>query len=222
MPKRSREKEEQRLWNNGEALLRERKRAINENRELQVDLANLRNKYNINFKNTQDHVSWLNSQSIDTQIKFSEDVEGLKTKYKVNDRINNAFWEALWNIPPEHGFYTERILGGMPKLHFSKELGFVLLITPETDIKNELVIEFIETWQKKRLKKQDLPPQPQKIKGSKKRLDWRPVWEWALRHPQITRKEIAQMLHRNYTDVKRKLAELDNELENPPFWYFQK
>lgn len=211
MPKRSRNKEEQRLWNIGQALISERQRIVDENDELHFDLIHLREQYHIDFRDIQDQVEWMDKQSIETLQRFSKDIENLKKKHRINERTNDRFWELLWNISPKHGFYTKRILGGMPIIHASKQLGYVLLITPETDIRNELVIRFIEIWQKNRLKEKDPPPQPEKIKGSK-RLDWRSLWEWAMRHPQISRKEIASKLHRNYTEVKRKLGELDNQI----------
>ncbi len=80
MPKRSREKEEQRLWKNGQALLSEQSRVITENQELQNDLENLRKKYIINFRNIQDHNKWMSSQSLDTLLGFSKTVEKSKNK----------------------------------------------------------------------------------------------------------------------------------------------
>ncbi len=219
MPKRTREQEYQRLWNSGQAATSERERTIEENRELQADLADLRNRFGIAFNNLVEQVHWLDSQPIETLAKFSDEVEVIAQKHNVGKRVNDAFWGAVWNLPKSG--WEFHALGGMPKMHMTKELGFVLLITPETDIKNQLVIEFIEAWQKTMLYQHNSPPQPQKIDGSKQ-LNWKPVWEWAVRHPQITRKEIAQKIHRNYEHVKSKLEALDKQADNPLPFSFQK
>ena len=96
-----------------------------------------------------------------------------------------------------------------------------LIITPETDLENPMVLNYIKDWQQWAITNSnetiaDRPPQPHKIRGSTKK-DWRPLWEWALRHPQVTRKEISKMLKINYTEVKRKLEELDSGGDPPPF-----
>lgn len=105
------------------------------------------------------------------------------------------------------------------EIRWTPKDGDFIVVTPETDIRNSLVIEYIEAWQKAVLERQPIP-QPQKIKGSRK-LDWKPVWEWSAKYPQVTRKEISQRLNRSYTQVKRKLKELDEEMERAPF-SFQK
>ena len=102
--------------------------------------------------------------------------------------------------------------GGMPARREKTELEEeTLIITPETDIRNEVVLRYIEEWQQKAIRGENRLPQPGKVKGSKK-LDWGPVWAWAKIHPQVSIKEIAKMLNRNYTQVKSKLEEVDKML----------
>lgn len=209
MPKRTIEQEYRRLWNSGHADISERERTIKENQELRAECADLRKRYEITFSNIQEQVHWFETQPIEILSQFANEVKAIREKYCIGERVSGAFWSVVWNLPAS-GWKTHN-LGSMPKIHFEKGKGFTVLITPETDIRNEFVIEFIETIQKNTLTK---PPQPTQINGSRK-LNWRPVWEWSLRHPQVTIKEIAQKLNRNYTDVKRRLKELGREIESP-------
>lgn len=98
--------------------------------------------------------------------------------------------------------------GGMPSERWTPENGWEIIITEETDIRNELVLRRIETVQKKIIRSKNPPPQPETIKGKK---NWQPVWKWAKLHPQFTIKEIAAMLKLSYTLVKSKLEAIDKE-----------
>lgn len=61
------------------------------------------------------------------------------------------------------------------------------IITPETDLRNPL-LDTIKQWQVARIEKPPLPIKNGKVK------DWRPVWEWKNRHPDVSDREIAEML----------------------------
>lgn len=138
--------------------------------------------------------------------------QDLHRLYKIGQAKKDVFDEFInkhgKSLLKEGEFFV--VGSGMPEWRWTPEYGEELIITPETDIRNEVVIQHIETWQREMLKKRNPPPQPQLVKGSKK-LDWKPVWVWARTHPQITIKEIAAMLNRNYTHVKSKLEELDKQ-----------
>jgi len=221
MPKRTRQQEERRLWKSGQANIDERKRTIDENKELQSELKDLRKRYNLVIQNNSQLIHWLQSQPIETLANFSTSVNAIKEKYSISERMSGDFWAAVWNIPVSDAYKSFRGWNGMPGMRFNKDLKHELVITPETDITNEFVLVFIKAWQKTMIEHDDKPPQPQKPVDSK-RLDWSPVWEWGKRHPQITRKEIAVMLGRPYTVVKSKLEELDKQAEDPLLFSFQK
>lgn len=223
MPKRSLQQEERRLWDSGQVDINERERVIDQiakNKELQSELINLRKHYRIAFKNISEQVQWVKSQPIETLAGFSNDIKAIKEKHCISERMSDEFWVAVWSFP-KSGYKMTASLGSMPKIHWSKESGILLLITPETDIRNELVIEFIETWQKVMINNNDKPPQPQRIKDSRK-LNWIPVWEWHMRHPHITRKELATILNRNCEYVRSKLEELDKQAGKSLPFSFQK
>ncbi len=210
MPKRTQQQEELRLWKSGQAIIEERKRIIDENKGLQSELENLRKQYKIALKNNSELVHWFESQPVETLANFSADVNAIKEKYSINERMSNAFWGAVWNIPVSDTYKSFPEWRGMPQIQFTKDLNQELVITTETDITNEIIIEFIKAWQKTVINTNDRPPQPKKKKDST-RLDWRPVWEWRKRHPQISINEIAKMLGKNRITVDRALVNLDNE-----------
>lgn len=129
-------------------------------------------------------------------------------------RIPREFYDSLHSMVIRETKYLNYMSMGFPEFrHFRAESGewrHEWIITPTTDLGNPLVLKVIRDWQAKYW---DMPPQPQLTMGSKK-LDWRPVREWEARHPDVTRKQIAKMLSRDYTDVKKRLEALDKEFEN--------
>jgi len=189
MPKRTREKDEIRLWRINKAFYSEQERVIEQNNELNAEIAALRARYGIHPQ----------GGFPENMLDLIKDVNAIGKKFSINARMNESLWCAVWGIgcPGELG---------MPSLFWHAEIGEGILIGPETDMSNALVVDVIKAFQKILIKK-DAPPQPQK-KG--RRLDWTPVWEWSMRHPQVTRKDLARMLSRSYVDVKRKLKEIDN------------
>lgn len=84
-----------------------------------------------------------------------------------------------------------------------------MIITPDTDIDNPKVINYIKDWQ---IQQRDAPPEPKLSESNRKKLDWRPVWEWEKRHPSVTRKVIAKMLNRDAVSVRRELENIDEEM----------
>jgi len=223
MPKRTLKQEERRLLNSGQADISKDERftaEIARNRELQSELATLRKNYRIELKTPKEQVIWVSSQPKKTLLNFFNHIEAIKLKYHIDKSMNEQFWVAIWNIP-NNGYKVKAVLGSMPKIHWTKELGLHLIITPETDIENELVLRFIVDWQKTIINGNDKPPQPQKIKGSRQK-NWIPVWEWNVSHPQITRKELSVMLNISYTHVKSKLQAIDKQMGNSILFSFQK
>lgn len=78
-----------------------------------------------------------------------------------------------------------------------------LIIEHDTDVSNPIVADYIRHVQLRN----DPPPRPTPMKDNPRRKDWRPVYEWYLRHPGVTMQEIAEMLGYNENTVRRKLAE---------------
>jgi hypothetical protein len=98
---------------------------------------------------------------------------------------------------------------GFPSFKFYKDkdgkLVHECIITPETDLGNPLVLNFIRQWQ---ARQRDDVPHPGPAQNNKRQLDWRPVWEWRNRHPDVTDAEIAQVLGKNRVTVSRALERL--------------
>ena len=46
------------------------------------------------------------------------------------------------------------------------------------------------------------------MKSNPRKLDWRPVWEWKQRYPDITHKMIAEMLGYHPDTIRKKLSEV--------------
>ena len=122
MPKRTQQQEELRLWKSGQAIIEERKRIIDENKGLQSELENLRKQYKIALKNNSELVHWFKSQPVETLANFSADVNAIKEKYSINERMSNAFWGAVWNIPVSDTYKSFPEWRGMPQIQFTKDL----------------------------------------------------------------------------------------------------
>ena len=88
------------------------------------------------------------------------------------------------------------------------KLKFQCIITPETDLGNPAILNAIRHWQV--LHREEIP-HPQHARDNKRKLDWRPVWEWRSRHPDVSDTEIAKMLGKNRVTVSRALEKLDKE-----------
>jgi hypothetical protein len=97
---------------------------------------------------------------------------------------------------------------GLPRVRITRmgdQQGVEIIITPEIDIDDPTVREYILQFQERF---RETCPQP--LQDGRK-LDWHTVWEWGKRHPRVSRAEIADLLHRDRSYVSRKLAELDEE-----------
>ena len=79
------------------------------------------------------------------------------------------------------------------------------IVTLETDLRNPLVLKTMRYWQGHgRIG----PPAPVTVDRMK---DWRPVWEWRNRNPDVSDREIAEMLGLHRVTVSRALERLDKE-----------
>jgi len=124
-------------------------------------------------------------------------------------RIPSQYFGSLWSFLMTGCERPSYRSGGFPAFKFEKnENGTwepICIVTPETDLRNPLVLETIQNWQRKA---KTSPPLPVQV-GRK--MDWRPVWEWHHRNPEVTHGQIAQMLRRNRVTVSRALERLDKE-----------
>lgn len=78
------------------------------------------------------------------------------------------------------------------------------ILTPETDLTNPVILQIIQSQQKRYAGN---PPQP--VKTNTRKLDWRPVYEWHIRHPLFSVEEIAEKIGYPVRVVKLKIAELE-------------
>jgi len=136
---------------------------------------------------------------------LEEDVKKIAHIFNVPDK-----WvSSLDRMITLGGNFPDHLGAGFPSFQAIKENGrfkFECIITPETDLGNPLVLYIIKQWQ---ANNKNEPPQPQKMRGNTRKLDWRPVWEWRKRHPGVTIEEIAKLLGRNRVTVNRALMSLD-------------
>jgi len=137
---------------------------------------------------------------------FLSDVQALFKKFEVPDSWHRDF---IAEIAGSSSGQSLEVLSS-PKFEFYKDiednLKWRCIITPETDLTNPLHLEMIQTQQK--LYAGD-PPQPIKDKNNKRKLDWRPVYEWYKRHPLFTLEEIADKVGVTPQRLRLKFAELE-------------
>jgi hypothetical protein len=209
------EKYRKRLEDIWSANQSEWERRFSENQEFKSDLRSLQTRFNIPLDSHQSITDWFDSQSHETLFEFSEEVKALSDKYDIGTKWTNRLWNEIWNydaiIKEQTGLERYKGWAGFPKWRAFRngdETIHELIITPETDFENPLVVEFIKSWQRSR---RDVPPMPVPSRKKPNQLDWRPVWEWRKRHPNVIHNQIAEMLDYHPVTVRRALANLDKE-----------
>jgi hypothetical protein len=160
------------------------------------------------------YVDWMGWDDSNQVIKDQKDKRRRKVVRAVRKlldkhKIPSHFFGSLFNfVVTGEQIYTYQTKG-FPyftyRRHEDGEWRHECVITPETDLGNPIILENIKEWQK-RCKSE--PPKPIKIG---RRKDWRPVWEWRNRNPDIPDHEIARMLKLNRVTVSRALAQLDKK-----------
>jgi len=211
------DKDWKRLFGIGDADRSEFQRLFKENKELRLELLDLRTRHGIVYEDFYEWLRWLENLNLEQLGKLSEDIKSLMKKYRIDDKWSGKFWREVWNVKKLRGKQIKsrpgyETGGGFPKVRVKADVKegknisvSELVITPEVDIENPLVIEFIKTWQRHY---RDPPPKPQRIPGnSKGKIDWRPVVEWLLRHPDVTQDEAAHLLGYHPTYFRKKLSE---------------
>lgn len=137
--------------------------------------------------------------------KLINEVTKILDKYYVPAQYFGSLFYFVLTGKQSEGYLTK----GFPSFTYHRdengEWKHKCIITPETDLENPLILDIIKDWQIARQTKIPLP-----IKRGKSK-DWRPVWEWKKRHPNISDREIADMLHLNRVTLSRALEKLNNE-----------
>jgi hypothetical protein len=215
MSKNQEKKYQKRLENIWTADQSEWERRFLDNQEFESDLRNLRTRFNIRINSVLKIAGWFDAQTPETLFQFSEKVKELSEKYDIGAKWTDRFWKEIWQvndrIKEQTGMESFRGWSGFPVGRVTRkgtEIIHELIIKPETDIDNPLVIEFIKAWQRNR---RNDPPMPIQSQENPRKLDWRPVWEWRKRHPGVSYAELAEMLNYHPVTVRRALTLLDKE-----------
>lgn len=95
-----------------------------------------------------------------------------------------------------------RLETGYPEVVRTDREVYVIL-TPKTDLNDPGVQTYIRVVLSVG---REVIPQPLQSGRVK---DWRPTWEWSLKHPEVSYKEIAETLGVNETTVKRRFGVLN-------------
>jgi len=209
--------EEKREWQKllaiADANRSECQRLIEENQDLQHDMAKMRGKYGFPV-DLAGYAQWFTKHEqlghFDFLNGLNRDIKDLMQRHRIPSK-----WEDAVRSLFIHG--DTGVLGpfnmGIPGGHFERladgTFKPIVEIDDQTALWSSVVQKHISRIQERGAGK---PPQPT-IVNARGKKDWRPVWEWAKAHPQFTHAEIAHMLgYKDRTHVSKKLEELDQEL----------
>lgn len=218
MSKKKPEKWEKELWDRADADQLEWER-LSENPNLKAKIREIQFRYGfpLSYKHSLEWFDWLEPIEFDKEAgmliigphrqrynRLDQEIKDLAKQFDIPDR-----WHmSLFNLIVSNRNGPDSIRMGFPDIEYDKKTGKLLpKITSDTAVENPIVqdeIKLIKDMYR------DPPPQPQKSKDNHGRLDWRPVYEWKLRHPGVTYAEIAKMLYRSHTYVRSKLAQFQN------------
>ncbi len=213
-----------RVHNFGNAELLEWNRLL-ENRKLGDDIRSIQSKFGLPlslqgsqplFENPT-YTAWMGWDVRNTtqRIRLNKRCKTLVQKARRlihKYQIPSQYFGSLWNhlmTGKEGPSYRS---GGFPTYTFRKndfgEWTHQCILTPETDLGNPLVMNDIRDWQ---VKHKTMPPRPLQVGKAK---DWLQVWEWRNRNPDISDRQIADMLGVHRVTVSRAMERLDKE--HPP------
>lgn len=190
---------------------------VSSNQDLMTDIRLLRERYGLPCTTLRAHLDWLshlgNSQGIEAITQYQDDIAALVKKYGFdNDKGKQTIQSLI-----EFGKRVQSKVGslGFPALQAVYKDGEFIAFRPvigtDTAIHNPIVLKVLRDEQRDFLMQSDPPPAPQPMIDNPRKLDWRPLWEWHKRHPDVTLNEIAKKLNYNPVTVRRKLAELDSD-----------
>jgi len=192
-------KEWQRLLRSGQAETDEWQRRVREDDNFQADMREVRKRLGLPADNL----------TIETNQAAWREVATLIAKHQLPSRWHLLLWVELVEGPsgsPWDVSFPESRSYQLPDGGERHEL----IITPDIDITNRLILNHIVQWQREHVAQ---PPRPQPMRGDSRKLDWRPVLEWRKRHPSFSHEDIAAMLGYRSDTVRKKLAELESRLD---------
>lgn len=208
-------KYEKRLRAIANANKSEYQRLVEDNKELQAELVAIRGKYGLPSANDehayQKYHQWLDAARITpTEAALDADIDEIAKKHGV------AKWRKEIKNLATYGRAFAVFSMGLPGTQYIHNADGTTTykpdIPPDFDATNPIAVEALTRIQ---AQNQDVPPSPQPMKDDPTKTDWRPVWEWHHRHPEVPDKEIAQMLGVNRVTVTRHFNELDAEYNAP-------
>ena len=210
------DRDEQNLYRISGADQKEWERLFVGNNQLDTDMKALQKKWNRPFPDSRAQVRWVEgfflANDFEPLLIFQNEIAALAVKHKIPKR-----WiDSLKGWANTGKMRSGSLSFGLPGVQYVGERGSKrqeIVLGPDVDVSNPIVQEYIALL--RRLAPENIPPQPQPMKDNKRKLDWRPVWEWEQRRPYLNRKEIASLLNRDYSSVKKKLEELDKEFGPP-------
>ena len=204
------EKDWDQFFSTSEGYKKEWERQVVNNRELHIELNDLQ--YKFRFPRWKEEkkpqrvylkvAGWMGRRP-KKYNELSKAIDELIQKHEIHIR---------WRTPILYLVMIDRPVGllfegGFPCGTYSfDEDGNVkhkINLTSDVDIENLVVRDWIKHYQLK----DDPPPQPQPMKDNPRKLDWRPVLEWKIRHPFARHKDIAKILNCHPSTVRKNLAE---------------
>lgn len=204
-------------------------RLIVDNRQLQRELRQLRLKYGFPLSDMQAALNWIDQQGENavkggksvyygpgygppdnrhTELgRLSDAINALMLNYDIPKKWwRNLFYSVLLADNFKSG---PDISMGFPKVRIDMETGRHVLEVTDTLVNNPIVNDFIIYTQQINLRKEKIPLPIET--GTRNKLDWQPVKEWFLSHPEIPKEQryklIADKLDYTPSYVKKKLAE---------------
>ena len=191
-----------------EANRREWQRLVEDNRQLQSELYGLRQKYNCP-KDERGLTEWFARLGLLRAEQFQQAVETLQRKHRIPARWCGDFLQYAACSKPLHG---PSISLGFPLGRYSLDKDgrprSEIIIDAETAVNNRIVQDYIRQMHRTGTVR---PPQPRSL-NRHGQLDWQPVWEWHRQHPDVTLKEIAEMLGYSYGYVRQRMLKFDEDI----------
>ena len=135
---------------------------------------------------------------------FARDILELFKKFEVPEAWHNDLIAEIAGTPSS----VFREAGSVKINYYQNENGdwqWECTITPETDLTDPRIVQFIQSQQKEFTPP---PPKPARIQRGSRKLDWRPVYEWHLRYPLFSIEELAERIEYSPETVRRKFREL--------------
>jgi hypothetical protein len=217
---------EQQLWDIAAADQSEWQRLVEENTALYAECYRLQHRYGLPLASHSELPQWIETQAakicLDSgaqevryphDLPLGKDLRDLMDRHGIPDKWHTPLWHLIVLGWPLGLQISMGFPGGVWKM-VDGRLRNELHITADTPVNNPIISRFIRQWQQQQhqriLLTDDPPPKPQPMRDHPRKLDWRPLWEWHKRHPDITQAEIAKAIDRSHDTVRKKLAALNS------------